>query len=155
MMSGFHMRLFSVLDAGQNRRWIIIPVGNYSSLMYFSSHFYILWRSDVLFFFKTSPHPKWFGFVFEWATRRLLSVKLRKLGGSGTSACQTDVTVNMSSENCPSRLFNHSWWAFGGCRADIGLGASAVQIRLALTLNVEKACKPGPCFISPGCITHF
>lgn len=39
--------------------------------------------------------------------------------------------------------------------ADIGLGASAVQIRLALTLSVEKACQPGPCFISPGCITHF
>lgn len=40
-------------------------------------------------------------------------------------------------------------------QADIGLRASAVQIRLALTLDVEEACKPGPCFISPGCITHF
>lgn len=40
-------------------------------------------------------------------------------------------------------------------QADIGLGASAVQIRLVLTLSVEEACKPGPCFISPGCITHF
>lgn len=40
-------------------------------------------------------------------------------------------------------------------QADIGLWATALKIRLALTLNVQEACKPGPISISPGCVTHF
>lgn len=40
-------------------------------------------------------------------------------------------------------------------QADNGLIADTPQIRLALTPNVEEACKSAPCSISPGCITHF
>lgn len=132
-------------------------------LVLLSSLLYILWCSAIWNVEAASLYLKWWGKVSISQTgaceRHTSAAQNTKVDGNGIQLYRQAYAKQTSQLICPQKSVHHVYsitpdglWMM---QAHIGLRASAVQIRLALTLNVEEACKPGPCFISPGCITHF